>query len=289
MRPFIISVDTTCDLPEEYLQEHNIPVHPLHYIIDEKEYGKELGELAAHDFYQTMRDGKMPITNATNIDYDIRLMEAAVEEGYDIIHLPFSSAMSASCSNANLAANQVMERHPEAKIVVVDSLTATSGLGILVRKAVAMKDAGKSFEETLAWIKETAPHVVCQFTLPDLFHMWRGGRLKKSTAILGTALKLHPILHVNNDGGLASIKKVRGRKAAIKALADSLEPLYETGKLPDCVSITHGDNLEDAKLVGTRIEEKYGITNIYYSYLSPTLGAHSGPDTLTIGYIGTVR
>ncbi len=289
MKPFIISVDTTSDLPEEYLQEHTIPVHPLHYIIDEKEYGKELGELPPQDFYQTMRDGKMPITNATNIDYDIRLMEAAVEEGYDIIHLPFSSAMSASCGNATLAANQVMERHPDARIVVIDTLTATSGLGILVRKAVAMKEAGKSFDETVAWIKEMAPHVVCHFTLPDLFHMWRGGRLKKSTAILGTALKLHPILHVNDAGGLASIKKVRGRKAAIKALADGLAPLYEAGTLPDCVSITHGDCLEDAKLVGKQVEEKYGIKDIYYSYLSPTLGAHSGPNTLTIGYIGTVR
>ncbi len=289
MKPFIISVDTTSDLPEEYLQEHNIPVHPLHYIIDEKEYGKELGELPPQDFYQTMRDGKMPITNATNIDYDIKLMEAAVEQGYDIIHLPFSSAMSASCGNAILAANQVMARHPDARIVVIDSLTATSGLGILVRKAVAMKEAGKSFDEVVAWIKETAPHVVCHFTLPDLFHMWRGGRLKKSTAILGTALKLHPILHVNEAGGLASIKKVRGRKAAIKALADGLAPLYEAGTLPDCVSITHGDSLEDAKLVGKQVEEKYGIKNIYYSYLSPTLGAHSGPNTLTIGYIGTVR
>lgn len=289
MKPFIISVDTTSDLPEEYLQEHGIPIHPLHYIIDDHEYGKELGELDAHDFYQTMRDGKMPITNATNIDYDIKLMEEAVTKGYDIIHLPFSSAMSASCSNGKLAASQVLERHPEARIEVIDSLSATAGLGVLVRKAVAMKETGCSFEETCAWIKENAPQTVCHFTLPDLFHMWRGGRLKKSTAILGTALKLHPVLHVDDGGGLSPIKKVRGRQAAIRALADGIKPLYEAGKVPDCVCITHGDSIEDAKLVGKRLEEKYGVTNIYYSYLSPTLGAHSGPDTLAIGYIGMKR
>lgn len=289
MRPFIISVDTTSDLPEEYLEEHGIPVHPLHYIIDEMEYGKELGELTPHDFYQTMRDGKMPMTNATNIDYDIQLMEEAVKQGYDIIHLPFSSAMSASCSNATLAATQVMEGYPEARIVVIDTLTATAGLGILVRKAVEMKEAGATFEEIVFWIKKTAPHVVCHFTLPDLFHMWRGGRLKKSSAILGTALKLHPVLHVNDKGGLEAIKKVRGRKAAINALADGIKPLYEAGTLPDCIAITHGDSLEDAKLVGKRLEDKYGVSNIYYSYLSPTLGAHSGPSTLAIGYIGTTR
>lgn len=289
MRPFIISVDTTSDLPEDYLQAHSIPVHPLHYIIDEVEYGKELGELEPHEFYEIMRDKKMPITNATNIDYDIQLMEESVEQGYDIIHLPFSSAMSASCGNANLAASQVMERHPEARIEVVDTLTATAGLGILVRKAIDMKESGASYENTLKWIKDTAPHVVCHFTLPDLFHMWRGGRLKKSSAILGTALKLHPVLHVNESGGLAAIKKVRGRNAAIRALADGVKPLYEAGTLPDCVAITHGDCLEDAKLVGKHLAEKYGIETIYYSYLSPTLGAHSGPDTLAIGYIGTTR
>lgn len=289
MRPFIISVDTTCDLPEEYLQEHGIPVHPLHYLIDENEYGKELGELPPHEFYQIMREGKIPMTNATNIDYDIQLMESAVIQGYDILHLPFSSAMSASCGNAILAADQVMDRHPEARIVLIDSLSATAGLGILVRKAVAMKEEGKSMEEVTTWVKKTAPHVVCHFTLPDLFHMWRGGRLKKSSAIIGTALNLHPVLHVNEKGGLSPIKKARGRKAAIHALADGIAPLYEAGKLPDCVAITHGDNLEDAKLVGKRVQEKYGIENIYYSYLSPTLGAHSGPDTLAIGYIGTTR
>ncbi len=289
MRPFIISVDTTSDLPDEYMKEHGLQIHPLHYLIDDKEYGKEMGELSPHDFYQIMKDGKMPTTNATNIDYDIRLFEQAVEEGYDIIHLPFSSAMSASCSNAILAANQVIERHPEARISVMDSLTATSGLGVLVRKAVAMKENGKTFDEVENWIKEVSPNMICHFTLPDLFHMWRGGRLKKSTAIIGTALKIQPILHVDAKGGLSPIKKVRGRQAAINGLADGLEPLMAKNKLPDMVCITHGDCLEEAKLVGKRVEEKYGIHEIYYSYLSPTLGAHSGPDTLTIGYIGDNR
>ncbi len=289
MRPFVISVDTTSDLPDEYVQAHDLKVHPLHYIIDDKEYGKELGELTPHEFYETMRNGKMPITNATNIDYDIQLMEETVKQGYDIIHLAFSSAMSASCSNATLAASQVMEHHPEAKILVIDTLTATSGLGVLIRKAVAMQESGISFDETAKWIKETIPHMVCHFTLPDLFHMWRGGRLKKSAAILGTALRLHPVLHVDETGGLSPIKKVRGRQAAMRALADGIKPLYEAGKTPDCVCITHGDCLDEAILIGKRLQERYGISEIYYSYLSPTLGAHSGPSTLAIGYIGEDR
>lgn len=289
MRPFIISVDTTSDLPEEYIKEHKIQIHPLHYLIDDKEYGKEMGELTPHEFYQTMKNGKMPTTNATNIDYDIKLMESAVEEGYDIIHLPFSSAMSTSCNNAMLAASQVLERHPEAKITVIDSLTATSGLGVLVRKAVAMKENGSTFEEVESWIKNISPKMVCHFTLPDLFHMWRGGRLKKSTAIIGTALRIQPVLHVDDKGGLSPIKKVRGRQAAINALADAIDPLLKKDILPDMICITHGDCLEDAKLVGKRIEDKYGIKEIYYSYLSPTLGAHSGPDTIAIGYIGDIR
>ena len=289
MRPFIISVDTTSDLPEEYLKEHELQVHPLHYLIDDKEYGRELGELTPHEFYQVMKNGKMPTTNATNIDYDIKLMEQAVNDGYDIIHLPFSSAMSTSCNNAMLAASQVLERHPEARISVIDSLTATGGLGVLVRKAVAMKDAGKSFDEVERWIKEVSPKMICHFTLPDLFHMWRGGRLKKSAAIIGTALRIQPVLHVDESGGLSPIKKVRGRQAALNALADAIEPLQKSGNLPDMICITHGDCQKDAELVGNRIEEKYNIHNIYYSYLSPTLGAHSGPETVTIGYIGNIR
>lgn len=156
MQKFIISTDTTADLPMDFITEHHISVHPLHYLIDDKEYGMELGELSAHDFYETMRNGKMPTTNAT-------------------IH-------------------------------VIDSLNATCGLNVLIRKLVSMQEQGRSLEECREWVEKTLPHTVCNFTLPDLFHMWRGGRLKKSSAILGTALKIQPVLHINNHGALEPTK-----------------------------------------------------------------------------------
>lgn len=286
MRPFIISTDTTSDLPAEYIAEHQISLHPLHYLIDDTEYGLDLTELKPHDFYQTMRDGKMPTTNATNIDNDIKLMEEAVKSGNDILHLSFSAVMSGSHNNARLAAEEVCKRYPEANIIVIDSKSGTGALGLLVRYAVQLKDEGKSLTETAEWIKETIPSCVCRFTLPDLFHLWRGGRLKKSSAILGTALKIQPVLHIDENGALETVKKVRGRSAAIRAIHADLSELCEIGKKPEFVCITHGDCIEEANEMAASIRSNYGIENVYVSYLSPTLGAHTGPGTLTIGYLG---
>ena len=286
MRPFIISTDTTADLPMDFIEKHNISVHPLHYLIDDKEYGMELGELSAHEFYETMRHEKMPTTNATNLGYDIELMENVVASGNDILHLSFSSNMSTSYNNARLAAEEVSKNHPEAKIIVIDSLNATCGLNVIIRKLAAMKEQGATLEECAKWAEETLPHTVCNFTLPDLFHMWRGGRLKKSSAILGTALKIQPVLHINDEGALEPIKKVRGRIAAIRSLHENLAELCAQNKKPEFVCITHGDCEEEAQTLADTIRSSYGIEEVYISYLSPTLGAHSGPGTLTLGYIG---
>ncbi len=286
MRKFIISTDTTADLPMDFITEHHISVHPLHYLIDDKEYGMELGELNAHDFYETMRNGKMPTTNATNLGYDIELMEREVAAGNDILHLSFSSDMSTSYNNARLAAEEVLKNHPEATIHVIDSLNATCGLNVLIRKLVSMQEQGRSLEECREWVEKTLPHTVCNFTLPDLFHMWRGGRLKKSSAILGTALKIQPVLHINNHGALEPTKKVRGRAAAVRGLHENLATLCEKGHKPDLVCITHGDCPEEAEALADTIRSTYGIEQVYISYLSPTLGSHSGPGTLTLGYIG---
>ena len=286
MRPFIISTDTTSDLPAEYIAAHQISLHSLHYLIDDTEYGLDLSELAPHEFYDTMRDGKMPTTNATNIDNDIKLMEEAVKAGNDILHLSFSAVMSGSHNNARLAAEEVCRRYPEANIIVIDSMSGTGALGLLIRYAVQLKEDGKTLAETAEWIKEALPSCVCRFTLPDLFHLWRGGRLKKSSAILGTALKIQPVLHIDDNGALETVKKVRGRSAAIRALHADIAELIELGKKPEFVCITHGDCIEEATELAATIQSIYGIENVYVSYLSPTLGAHTGPGTLTIGYLG---
>lgn len=286
MRPFVISTDTTADLPAEYTKEHGISIHPLHYLIDEKEYGMELGELTPHEFYQTMRDGKMPTTNATNLGYDIKLMEELAEQGNDILHISFSSQMSTSYNNARLAAEEVMGRHPGCRIVVFDSKNATCGLSVLIRMLVKMKENGSTLDEAAAWVEEVLPHTVCNFTLPDLFHMWRGGRLKKSSAVLGTALKIQPVLHINDEGALEPVKKVRGRSAAVKGLYADLARLCEEGKRPEMVCITHGDCPEETETLAETVRKEFQIEEVYISYLSPTLGAHSGPSTLTLGYIG---
>ena len=287
MRQFMISTDTTSDLTKEYCEEHHVLLHPLHYILEGKEYGMELGELTLPEFYQSMRSGNMITTNATNLEYDEKIMTEAVENGYDIIHMGFSSAMSSSYNNAAVAAKAVLEEHPEAKIVVLDDLSATTGLAVLVRTAVEMQEAGKSFNETLAWCQENMAHSVIHFTVPDLYHLMRGGRLSRGSAVMGTMLKIQPILRVNDAGSLEPIKKVRGRKNALNTMADEVETLGLAGKV-DKICISHGDCIEDAEYLAEELKKRFRA-EVFISYLSPTLGAHAGPGTIVIGYLGSGR
>ena len=287
MRPFIISTDTTCDWPKSYLDERGIQIHPLHYVIDGVEYGQELEneEPSAKEFYDMLRDGKMPTTNATNLDYDIRLFENAVQKGYDIIHIAFSSAMSASCSNANLAAQEVMEKYPDARIEVIDSLSGSGGTGLLVEGAWKRLQDGKSYDEVLEWTKDAVSRIRVYFSVSDLFSLYRGGRLKKSSAILGTALKIQPMLYIAADGTLQVMGKVRGRQNALNGLVAKLSEAKEKGMLPSKVVVAHGDTEDEAKYVAEKVSMDYGIDDAPLVMISPTLGTHTGQGIIIFSYI----
>ncbi|MDD3337911.1 MAG: DegV family protein [Lachnospiraceae bacterium] len=285
MKPFIFSTDSTTDLPQDYVTAHHIPVHPLHYLIDDKEYGAELGnDLTPEAFYQQIRGGKMPTTNATNPEYDYQLFEEAVKAGNDVLHLSFSSSMSSSYQNAVFAAEKIRKNYPEAKIIVIDTLSASGGVQYLIETGLHMQEEGKTMDEIAAWIKEELPHVLVHFTVPDLFHLQRGGRVKKSTAILGTALKFQPLMHIADDGSLQPISKVRGRAAALRGLAKEIGELAEDGKIPESVHITHGDCADEANELAQKIRDDYGIQNVTVNHLCPTLGAHTGIGCIVIGY-----
>lgn len=287
MRPILISTDSTADLPEQYLIDNNVDLHPLHYIIDDVEYGKELDieEPSLHEFYDMVRAGKMPTTNATSLDNDIKMFKAAAEAGYDVIHIPFSAKMSTSCNNCILAAQEVMDECPDANIFVFDTKSGSGGQAIMVRKAVDMKNAGKSFDEIKEFLLDSVSKTKVFVTVPDLTTLCRGGRVSKSSALVGNVLKIQPTLIIDAEGGLEVTNKMRGRKAAMNFLVDTLKPLKEANKLPDEVAIGHGDCIEDAEVLANMVKEAYGIEKIHIAYLCQTLGSHTGPNVLTLSYI----
>ena len=289
MNKYIISTDSTCDLPQSYIVENNIPIIPLYYAIDEVVYGEEktIGE---KEFFDIMRNGKMPTTMAANQVTTEETFRKYLDEGYDILHLAFSSGLSSTYNTAAVVGQELTEEYPDRKIIVIDTLAASMGEGLIVYKAVELKKSGKSIDEVSDYIKNNILHFVHMFTVDDLFHLHRGGRVSKATAIMGTMINIKPVLHVDNEGKLVALSKVRGRKKSLSTLVDTMAESikgYEADN--DTIMISHGDCLEDAEFVANQIKERLGIQNIMINYICPTIGAHAGPGTVALFYVGEKR
>ncbi len=287
MRKYIITTDTTADLTQEYLEAHEIGLMSLKYIIEDETYDWE-NPLPEHEFYEKMRNGSMPTTSQVNPDEAKDVFKKYVEQGYDILHIAFSSGLSGTCASAKIAAEELMEKNPECKIVVVDSLCASLGEGLLVHKAVVMKEAGKELDEVAQWLEENKLYLCHNFTVDDLFHLHRGGRVSKATAILGTMINIKPVLHVDDEGHLVALNKVRGRKKSLNALVDRME-IQMKGFENHTIAISHGDCLEDAQYVAELIRTRYGIKDIMINYVGPTIGAHAGPGVVALFFMGQPR
>lgn len=289
MRDFIISTDSTADLPADFIAQHNILVQPLFYDVNGTHYGGDQ-TLPYSDFYQAMREGAEVATSAINPERTLRSFCKAVEEGYDILHLSFSSALSSSYSNACIMAREVLEEHPTARIEVVDSLCASLGQGLFVYYVVKLKEQGHSIDEILDWIGENRLHICHQFTVDDLKYLYKGGRISKTVAILGTLINVKPVLHVDDNGKLVPMSNVRGRKKALNSLVDNMAA--QLGRLSsknDCVFIGHADCPEDAQYVADKVKERFGLEATIIDSISPTIGAHSGPGTVALFHLGESR
>lgn len=287
MKDFVITTDTTCDLPRDYMVEHNLRYLPLYYSFNGEVYGDKV-DLTPKEFYDRMRGGAMPTTMAVNPDTARGIFTDVLKEGLDIIHIAFSSALSGSCSVAVTAAAELNEEYPGSRITVVDSLCASMGEGLLVHKAVMMKENDKSYEEIVAWLEKNKLNLCHMFTVDDLHHLHRGGRVSKTAAIIGTLINVKPVLHVSNEGKLTPLNNVRGRKKALIALVDNMEKRI-SGYTNDTVFISHGDCPEDAQNVASMIKERFGISDIVINYVCPTIGAHSGPGTVALFFMGNER
>ncbi len=289
MSEYVIMTDSSCDLPEDYIRERNLDVLNLFYNLDGEIYGGDK-QLEIGEFYSRMRNGSMPTTMAVNPEDVAAAMKKRLDEGKDILFIGFSSGLSGSCQNEMLAASEMREAYPGRKIVVVDSLCASMGQGLFVHRALKLREAGASLEENAGWLEEHKLNFCHQFTVDDLNHLHRGGRVSKATAVLGTLINVKPVLHVDDEGKLIPLRNVRGRKKSLQALVENMAQTIK-GFEDDNeeIFISHGDCFEDAKYVAKLVEERFGPKTFYFSHVGAVIGAHSGPGTVALFYLGCKR
>ena len=289
MSEYVITTDNNSDLPEKYFKDHGVGCMYLSYSMDGKNYthGNFLPE---HEFYEAMRNGSMPTTAQVNPENAKALLEPYLKEGKDILHIAFSSALSGTYNSSRIAAEELMEEYPDRKIIVVDSLSASLGQGLLVWLAQQKKELGQTLEDVADWVEKNKLKMVHLFTVDDLNHLYRGGRVSRTTAIVGSMLNIKPVLHVDNEGKLTAIGKVRGRKKALQELVKLMdEKIGSFGADCDTIFISHGDCEQDAQYVAAKVKEKYNIKNIIINQVGATIGAHSGPGTMALFFVGDVR
>ena len=287
MSEYVITTDNNSDLPEKYLKDHGVGCMYLSYSMDGKNYthGNFLPE---HEFYEAMRNGSMPTTAQVNPENAKALLEPYLKEGKDILHLSFSSGLSGTYYSMCIAAEELQEKYPERKIVVIDTLCASLGEGLIDYKALELQKEGKSLEEVAQWVEENKLKICHFFMVEDLNHLQKGGRISKTAAVLGTMVQIKPIIYLDNEGKLQIIKKERGRKKAMNKIVDMAIDACE-GKMPDMVMIPHGNCPKDAEYVAELVRKKMGVTNIMMNDIGTVIGGHTGPGMVAVVCMGVHR
>ena len=264
MASYVIVTDSSADLSAQMAEQAGVQVLPLRFTVEGQTYYNwpDNREMDPKVFYRALREGAVATTAAVNISQYLDMLEPILQSGTDVLVLSFSSGLSATYDS--------------------------SRLGLLVWHAARLKNQGKSIEEVRDWVEENKLHLCHQFTVDDLHFLKRGGRISATTAVVGTMLKIKPVLHVDDAGKLVNIGKARGRKASLKALVDRME---ETVIDPagQTVFISHGDCMEDAEYVAGLVKERMGVQDVRINYVGPVIGAHSGPGTLALFYLGSRR
>ncbi len=290
MSEFVILTDSSADLPLELVEKLDVQVLPLSCTMEGTTFFNypDNREMDPHAFYDRLRAGKMASTSAVNVAQYTDVIEPFVKQGQDVLVLAFSSGLSTTYNSAVIAAEDLREKYPQRKIFVVDTLCASLGQGMLVYLAAKEREKGKSIEQVRDWAEENKLSVSHQFTVDDLHFLKRGGRVSATTAVVGSMLAIKPVLHVDDEGHLINIGKVRGRAASLKALVDAMEKAV-IDPADQTIFISHGDCWDDANAVADMVKERFGVKEVIINYVGPVIGAHAGPGVVALFYIAKER
>ena len=288
MSNYVIFVDSACDISCDLLNDWGVRCCSLSLVFSDDPNEYQDHEIPKSEFYNKMRAGSIPKTSAANMGKFCDAFEAIVKEGYDILYLGFSSGLSATVNFAREAATEIMEQYPERKINVVDSLCASAGYGLLLKLLVDKKNEGVSLEELTDYAENTKMNIMHWFTVDDLKYLKAGGRISATTALVGGMLNIKPVMKVDENGKLVSVSKVRGRKAALKAIADMYSQTA-INKTDGKVFISHGDCIDDANTLAEILKESCGVNVELITYVGPVIGSHSGPGTLALFFLVNER
>ena len=288
---FEIVTDSSSNLVEEMIDEFGLHILPLTFMVDGKEYQSYLKgrHTDLKQFYTMVREGKVITTSLPNLADSEALMRGLLEQGRDILYLGFSSGLSGTFEATELLIRDLASEFPERKLYAVDTLAASGGEGLLVWHAVQRARAGATIGEVRDWVEENKLHLAHWFTVDDLMFLFRGGRVSKTAAWAGTMLNIKPVMHVDDDGHLIPLEKVRGRKKSLNALVDHMEKSAVQPIDNQMVFITHGDCLEEAEYVADQVKERFGVKEVVINYVDPVIGAHSGPGTMALFFLADKR
>lgn len=289
MRDYVIVTDSCCDMPRSYMEENQIPFVSLTCSLLGKEYRDDFGaSLSYKDFYQGMRNGEIPKTSQPNANAFYKVFEDIVKNDKSILYIGVSSGLSGTYNSANIAKNMILDEYPNAIVEIIDTLTASLGQGLMLMKAVEMKNNGASLEAIKSFIENNRLRLNTYITVDDLNHLKRGGRISSAAAILGTVLHIKPILTLNDEGRVIAIHKAKGRKSAINKLAEFVCKKIENPE-EEIVCICHGDVEADALKLKNQILKEVKVKDILINHVGPVVGTYGGPGSLTVFFIGKHR
>lgn len=290
MNPYIIITDSCVDLPSELASQLALEVIPLSVNIEGTQYYNYLDErdLNTKGFYQLLREGEIPSTSQINPQRFSDIFEKYLSQGYDILYIAFSSALSGTYNSALIAKEELINKYPHQKILIIDSLSASMGQGLLVTYAARLKESGKTINEVYEWVENNKLRLCHLFTVGDLNHLRRGGRLSYAKALIGTILRIKPLLHVNTEGKLVQTGATRGRKSSLEKLVSRMIETIENAE-EQVIYISHGDCLAEVEELKEIITNRLPVKDVIINFVGPVIGTHSGVDTIAIFYLGNDR
>jgi len=286
---FIVSTDAAADLQLEYIAEKDVKIISMRFTLDGEEYAFGNGEpgLAMPELFKRLRKGASAKSQLINVETHVEHFEPFLAAGRDVLHIPLSSALSGTCENAKAAAAQLKAKYPKNEVAVYDFRGASMGQGLCVDYLVRMRDEGKTVREAAAWVEENAMRFCHYFTVDDLGHLRRGGRISGFSSFIGSILKIKPLLHMNNEGKLIPLKKTLGRNKALDSLVKKYVELADAGD--QRVFICHADCEEDARSVAGKLSSEAGVTDVTVGCMGPIIGLHAGPGTVALFFMGKNR